>query len=46
MKNCDSVDFQTYIFSNTNDIAIEHVRHNFPFFNILTAIFIPTKSAQ
>ena len=24
--------FQTYIFSNTNDIAIEHVRHNFPFF--------------
>jgi HAD superfamily hydrolase (TIGR01509 family) len=23
---------QTYIFSNTNDIAIEHVRHNFPFF--------------
>jgi HAD superfamily hydrolase (TIGR01509 family) len=24
--------FQTYIFSNTNDLAIEHVRHNFPFF--------------
>ncbi|HZF01656.1 MAG TPA: HAD family phosphatase [Methylomirabilota bacterium] len=24
--------FQTYIFSNTNDIAVEHVRHNFPFF--------------
>ena len=24
--------FQTYIFSNTNDIAIEHIRHNFPFF--------------
>ena len=24
--------FLTYIFSNTNDIAIEHVRHNFPFF--------------
>jgi putative hydrolase of the HAD superfamily len=24
--------FQTYIFSNTNDIAIEHVRQNFPFF--------------
>jgi putative hydrolase of the HAD superfamily len=22
----------TYIFSNTNDLAIEHVRHNFPFF--------------
>jgi FMN phosphatase YigB (HAD superfamily) len=24
--------FATYIFSNTNDIAIGHVRHNFPFF--------------
>lgn len=24
--------FPTYIFSNTNDLAIEHVRHNFPFF--------------
>jgi len=24
--------FVTYIFSNTNDIAIEHVRQNFPFF--------------
>jgi HAD superfamily hydrolase (TIGR01509 family) len=24
--------FVTYIFSNTNDIAIEHVRENFPFF--------------
>jgi FMN phosphatase YigB (HAD superfamily) len=24
--------FQTYVFSNTNDIAIEHIRHNFPFF--------------
>src|SRR5665213_438718 len=24
--------FLTYIFSNTNDMAIEHVRHNFPFF--------------
>jgi len=24
--------FLTYIFSNTNDLAIEHVRHNFPFF--------------
>jgi glucose-1-phosphatase len=24
--------FQTYIFSNTNDLAIEHVRQNFPFF--------------
>jgi glucose-1-phosphatase len=24
--------FKTYIFSNTNDIAIEHVRQNFPFF--------------
>jgi HAD superfamily hydrolase (TIGR01509 family) len=25
--------YLTYILSNTNDIAIEHVRHNFPFFN-------------
>jgi len=25
--------YLTYIFSNTNDIAIEHVRQNFPFFN-------------
>lgn len=24
--------FQTYIFSNTNDLAIEHVRRRFPFF--------------
>jgi HAD superfamily hydrolase (TIGR01509 family) len=24
--------FQTYIFSNTNDIAMEHIRRNFPFF--------------
>ena len=24
--------FPTYIFSNTNDLAIEHVRHDFPFF--------------
>ncbi|HTV76045.1 MAG TPA: HAD-IA family hydrolase, partial [Candidatus Baltobacteraceae bacterium] len=24
--------YLTYIFSNTNDIAIEHVRQNFPFF--------------
>jgi FMN phosphatase YigB (HAD superfamily) len=24
--------FPTYIFSNTNDLAIEHVRNNFPFF--------------
>jgi HAD superfamily hydrolase (TIGR01509 family) len=24
--------FKTYVFSNTNDLAIEHVRHNFPFF--------------
>ena len=24
--------FQTYIFSNTNDIAIEHIRREFPFF--------------
>lgn len=24
--------FKTYIFSNTNDIAVEHIRHNFPFF--------------
>jgi len=23
---------QTYIFSNTNDIAVEHIRRNFPFF--------------
>ncbi|MGD0253819.1 MAG: HAD-IA family hydrolase [Verrucomicrobiota bacterium] len=22
----------TYIFSNTNDLAVEHVRRNFPFF--------------
>jgi FMN phosphatase YigB (HAD superfamily) len=25
--------FKTYIFSNTNDLAVEHVRHNFPFFS-------------
>ena len=25
--------FKTYIFSNTNDLAVEHVRRNFPFFN-------------
>ncbi len=24
--------FPTYIFSNTNDIAVGHIRHNFPFF--------------
>ena len=24
--------FKTYIFSNTNDLAIEHVRNDFPFF--------------
>jgi HAD superfamily hydrolase (TIGR01509 family) len=24
--------FATYIFSNTNDLAIEHIRRNFPFF--------------
>jgi FMN phosphatase YigB (HAD superfamily) len=24
--------YRTYIFSNTNDLAIEHVRRNFPFF--------------
>jgi FMN phosphatase YigB (HAD superfamily) len=24
--------FKTYIFSNTNDLAIEHIRRNFPFF--------------
>jgi HAD superfamily hydrolase (TIGR01509 family) len=24
--------YQTFIFSNTNDLAIEHVRRNFPFF--------------
>ena len=23
---------QTYIFSNTNDLAVEHIRRNFPFF--------------
>jgi FMN phosphatase YigB (HAD superfamily) len=23
----------TYIFSNTNEIAVGHIRHNFPFFN-------------
>jgi HAD superfamily hydrolase (TIGR01509 family) len=25
--------YQTFIFSNTNDLAIEHVRRNFPFFS-------------
>jgi FMN phosphatase YigB (HAD superfamily) len=25
--------FKTFIFSNTNDLAIEHVRKDFPFFN-------------
>jgi HAD superfamily hydrolase (TIGR01509 family) len=25
--------YLNYIFSNTNDIAIEHIRRNFPFFN-------------
>jgi len=24
--------FKTYIFSNTNDLAVEHVKRNFPFF--------------
>ena len=24
--------FPTYIFSNTNDLAVEHIRRNFPFF--------------
>ena len=24
--------YQTFIFSNTNDLAVEHVRRNFPFF--------------
>ncbi|HEY1663684.1 MAG TPA: HAD family phosphatase [Verrucomicrobiae bacterium] len=24
--------FSTYIFSNTNDIAVEHIRHHYPFF--------------
>jgi FMN phosphatase YigB (HAD superfamily) len=24
--------FKTYIFSNTNDLAVEHIRRNFPFF--------------
>jgi FMN phosphatase YigB (HAD superfamily) len=27
--------FKTYIFSNTNDLAIEHIRRNFPFFKNL-----------
>ena len=26
--------FDTYIFSNTNDLAIEHVRRNFPFYSM------------
>ena len=25
--------FKTYIFSNTNDLAVEHIRAKFPFFN-------------
>ena len=25
--------WQTFIFSNTNDIAVEHIRRNFPFFS-------------
>jgi putative hydrolase of the HAD superfamily len=25
-------EFKTYVFSNTNDLAIEHIRRNFPFF--------------
>lgn len=25
--------FRTFIFSNTNDLAIRHIRRNFPFFN-------------
>ena len=25
--------FKTFIFSNTNDLAVEHVRRNFPFFS-------------
>ena len=31
-RNCGGAEFTTYIFSNTNDLAIEHVRRNFPFF--------------
>jgi FMN phosphatase YigB (HAD superfamily) len=29
LRRCGS---KTYIFSNTNDLAIEHIRRNFPFF--------------
>ena len=36
---------QTYIFSNTNDLAVEHIRRNFPFFKSLTATFFPMKWA-
>ncbi len=25
--------FQTFMFSNTNDLAVEHIRRNFPFFS-------------
>jgi len=28
--------FPTYIFSNTNELAIRHIRHHFPFFTLFT----------
>ena|SRR6185369_15806951 len=31
--NLRSHGFRTFIFSNTNDLAIRHIRRNFPFFN-------------
>ena len=30
----------TYIFSNTNDLAVEHVRRNFPFFSNFTGYIL------
>ena len=33
MRNLRQRGFKTYIFSNTNDLAVEHVRRNFPFFS-------------
>jgi FMN phosphatase YigB (HAD superfamily) len=32
--------YQTYIFSNTNDLAIEYVRRNFPFFADFTGYIL------
>lgn len=32
--------YSTYIFSNTNDLAIEHVRRNFPFFAHFTGYIL------